>query len=970
MWFYLILEQLEITTTLPTCSNDTDKQCRNQSISDKKETILKHNKKDIKVKKFILIFLILSTISAFANTDKGGIKGKIVDFKTGEELIGVNVFINSTNLDNTSGSVTDLEGNYTLPNLSPGKYEIKIMYVSYKSEVIKDIFVKQGSFTVVNKILEEEAMGLDEIVVRGKKVTRTANAVLTVQKKSANVLAGISSEEMTLQGSSDVASSLKKITGVTITGGKYANVRGLEDKYVTTEIDGLAVPSMDPAKDAVQLDIFPSAIVDNILVYKSFSPDLPGNFAGGYINIKTKDFPDEFYFNASNSIEYNEKTTFKNMLTYKGGSLDWLAMDDGSRDVPSYVQKGVPPRGYDDTRLTKVTKAFNKEMSPTHESAPLNHSHSISFGDKKSLFGKTIGYNASLSYRRKFKYFNDGYVGKAKLRSSDARDLDIDNYGVNETGEQKVLWSALINVSYLFNDNHKIRLNILHNHSGSKLANQRNIWSNYHDVTLEKRALLFVERAFTGINFNGLHKFKNRLKIDWMAATAFGSQSEPDFRIFENILDEIDGEKRYSIESSKHSSPTRFFRTLDETNSVGKIDAEYPFVAWQQSFKVKGGIGILNKNRNYSEKRYIYDSENSSFNGNVEEYLSDNNIGLDADTDEFGVYLIKINTKPYSYDANLNLVSSYGMLDVDLLNKLRVIVGARVEKSNYLIESKDKSKDKSEPEYLDILPSINTTYRLTNKINLRSSFNKTLARPSFRELSPVESYDFFNNETVLGQPDLKRSTINNLDLKFEYFPSSGEVLSIGGFAKYFDNPIEKVYMLETVNPTVTFINSDEATIYGIEFEMKKKLGFISPLLKNFKFTSNVTLVNSTVQISAEGYSDDKRRLAGQSPYVVNASLQYINPKIGTSGSLNFNVTGEKIAIVQPNITPNVMEQPTPQLDFVFKQKLNKYWGLTFKVKNILDSEKKKIYHHNGEETTYSSYKNGRTYSLGFSFKLN
>lgn len=918
------------------------------------------------MKKLLFIISIFFTLSIHAKDDKGGIKGKILDKKTGEELIGVNVVIDGTNI----GAVTDMNGNYVLQGLTPGSYNIKIMYIAYKPETIKNVFVKENEFTVLDKIIEEDALGLEEVVVRGKKITRTANAVLAVQRKAANLLAGISSEEISLQGASDVASSLKKITGVTISGGKYANVRGLEDKYVTTELDGLALPSMDPGKDAVQLDIFPSAIVDNILVYKTFTPDLPGNFAGGYINIKTKDFPDKFYFNTSTSLEYNERATFQDILSYKGGKLDWLAIDDGTRDIPSYVKKGVPPRGYGDgSRLTKVTEAFNKNMSPEYSNAFMNHSHAISFGDKLKLFDRTLGYNASLSYRRKFKYFDDGYIGKAKLRTEGAENLDLDNYGVNETGEEKVLWSALANISYLFNDNNKVRFNILHNHSGSKLANSRDIWSSYHDLSIEKRALLFVERAFTGFNLNGEHKFENDLRIDWMSAMAIGTQSEPDFRIFENIRENINGKDQYSIESSKHDSPTRFFRDLSENNIVNKINFEFPFKTFNHVFKFKTGLGQLYKTRTYREKQYIYDDENKSYNGNISDYLKDSNIGNNTNGD-FGVFITKIDTEPYSYDATLSLYSGFTMIDVNLFEKFRIITGVRAEKSDYLVESKDESKEKSEPDYFDILPSLNTTYKLTDKINIRSSFNRTLARPSFRELSPVTAFDFFNGETVQGNKDLKRSIIDNVDIKFEYFPSSGEVLSIGAFAKYFNDPIEKVYMAETVNPTVTFINSDEATVYGIEFEIKKKLGFINPYLKHFMFASNVTLVNSTVNVSEDGYSDDKRRLAGQAPYIINASLIYKNKDKGTSASVNFNVTGEKIAIVQPDITPNVMEQPDPQLDFVFKQKLNKAWSMSIKVKNILDSEKKKIYEYKGKEETYSSYKLGRTYSVGFSYKIN
>ena len=407
----------------------------------------------------LLLFLPLSFLSA----QTGSITGKVIEAESGFEVIGGNVVIKGTG----TGSSTDLDGNYSIKDLEPGTYILECTYIGFETKEITNVLVESGKTTNLDIKLGEASIQLEVAVVTGKQVTNTEAALLTIQRKAPVVLDGISSAQIRNSGDRDVASAVKRVPGVTVEGGKYVYVRGLGDRYSKTTLNGATIPGLDPNKNTVQMDLFPTPLIDNVLVYKTFSPDLPGDFSGGFINIATKDFPTSKTFRIGLSAQYNTLATFNNnFMDYDGGSKEWLGMDDGTRDIPTLVQNNEVPK---DQRgsvinpdqanlLTDMTGSFKNNLVFNNIAVRPNYSFGISGGNQKTLFGKPLGINAALSYRSENSYYANGTSGIYELTGQyDNVDKLTTQLSLNDTkSTQKVLWGAMFNTSYKLADNHKI----------------------------------------------------------------------------------------------------------------------------------------------------------------------------------------------------------------------------------------------------------------------------------------------------------------------------------------------------------------------------------------------------------------------------------------------------------------------------------------------------------------------------------
>ncbi|MCD4696555.1 MAG: carboxypeptidase-like regulatory domain-containing protein, partial [Bacteroidales bacterium] len=378
------------------------------------------------MKRFFVV-LFLSFVTLLTYSQSGTLRGKITDAETGEELIGAAVLIDGT----YNGSSADLDGNYSISDITPGKTNITCSYISYETQKITDLEISDGEITLLNIKLKSVSVGLAEIVVAAKAVRNTESALLTMQKKSASVIDGISAQQISRSGDSDAAGAVKRISGVSVVGGKYVYVRGLGDRCSKTTLNGAEIPSLDPEKNTVQMDIFPTNAIENMVVYKSFSPNL-NSFTGGLIDIVTKDFPEKFNLSFSTSFEYNSQSSFNNnFLTYEGGKMDGIGFDDGTRDFPVLPEE-IPLYPTDRDAIDNITKQFNKNMEPTTGSTFLNQKYSFTVGNQMQLFGKTLGFNFGLSYNNDQSFFNDGKRGLYKLTDKNAKTLNTEQQ-YNET---------------------------------------------------------------------------------------------------------------------------------------------------------------------------------------------------------------------------------------------------------------------------------------------------------------------------------------------------------------------------------------------------------------------------------------------------------------------------------------------------------------------------------------------------------
>jgi len=948
--------------------------------------------------------LIFLGMALFAQADEpsGTVTGKILDATTGEALIGANVFVTGT----TIGTITDFDGNYTLANVSTGTHSISASYVSYETQVFEEVEVPAGEVIVLNANLDISSQSIDEVVVTARKREQTEAAVLIMKKKMPSVLDGISSQQISRLGDSDAASALKRVTGVSVQGGKYVYVRGLSDRYSTTTLNGAQIPGLDPDKNTVQMDLFPSNIIENLMVFKTFSPDLPGNATGGLVNIVTKDFPEKFTLQFSAKMGYNPQANLRDdFLSYEGGEKDWLGIDDGTRSIPDevteYSQEGQLPfiyTGSDDT-LGIISRGFNKAMDNTRASSFLDQSYSFSVGNKFRLFGNDLGFNLSANYSRDYDMYENGRDEKYSVATPDSpspkRLLSRDQ------ATENIIWSGLANVSYKLGNNNKIGVTVLRNQSGIKNSELVDGIENYSDETpiIEQR-LGWLERSITSAQLKGKHVIPGAANaiIEWQGSYTMATQDEPDLRFFfmDYDTDPVTGEYTdYQVRLNK--LPARFYRKMDETNLDLNLSYSQPFKLGDRKGKVKVGGSYIDKIRDSQENKFVISRQGGiDFNGTSRDYLRDENLiyyqdpnDPDAPPTNWRVVYYEnslLTDDINSYRGTENVIAGFALVDLPVTDKLRLIAGARYEQADIFVENlvDTIANPGNRGKYDfggftegDLLPSLNLVYAVTEDMNLRVGYNRTVARPVFRELAPYASYDYKAGLRKIGNPDLVKTDIDNADLRWEWFIRPGEILSVSGFYKYFRNPIELRDAEQAANPEIHYENIEDSRLYGMEFEFRKRLDFVKAL-RDFSLGTNVTLVKSIVHEDSTRLESarmvdpdwpETRAMFGQSPYVVNAYLNYQNFEKGWDVNLGFNVSGPKLILVNKAATPDVYEQPFPVLDLNVSKQFKNGINIKISAENLINPTFEQTYSFAGSTGYFRKYSLGRSFSIGLTYLI-
>ena len=930
---------------------------------------------------FLLITLVLSLFSfeTIAQSTKGTIRGVIKDAANGEELIGATVVIVGT----TNGSAADLDGKYAI-SVEAGTYDLQVSFISYQSKTITGVEVKAGQVTIIDATLGEDTKLLDAVIVEAKAETASTTAILAAQKSSGVVQDGLAAEQIARSGDRDAAAAITRVTGVSVEGGKYVYVRGLGDRYSKTTLNGANLPSLDPNRNSVQMDLFPSNLIDNIIVSKTFSPELSGEFAGGNINIVTKDFPDRFTFQWNSSLGFNDQTTFNpNFLTYKGGSLDALAIDN-SRQLPAALENGF--NNLSDQERSDAIKSFKGDYSLQQKSPFLDQFHSVSVGNQIDVAGRPFGFVTSLSYQKNFSYFDNGRTGRYSLTGAGVSELIPDYDLVTEKGTESVLWGANMNMAYKLSPTSKIALNLMHNRSSDKIADSRQ--GQWADILFDESNIYqtqvqdFLERSISSAQLKGKHTVGQRnIEIEWLSSLAQSIQDQPDLRYFSSNY-AINGEQRnYDINTASYPSPSRYYRDMTEVNWDNKLDIIVPFTTSLGESKIKVGGSYLMKNRDFNESRYDYTGLNTAtvldefgITGNPADFLS--NVGL-QENGQIGINLSDATDPANSYVGTQQVFAAYAMTDWRFATKMRAVMGLRYEGTNIETKSDNRNLPIGTVQNNDILPALNLIYELTKKTNLRASYGRTLARPTFRELAPFPSFDFIGDFILIGNPNLERTLIDNIDLRFESYPALGEIISVSAFYKRFQNPIERAFNPRAANGEVQFRNVDAATVMGLEFEVRKKLNF-TKALERFSVGSNFSLMNSVVDIDPKELENIRatdpdrkstRSMFMQSPYILNAFIYYDIEEKGISISTTYAVFGKRLAFVTQGGQPDVFEVARPSLDFAFSKKMENGWGFSIRARNLLNPEYKLVQEFREQEYVYESYKIGRTFSFGITYLI-
>lgn len=953
----------------------------------------------------IFALLLLSNLQA---QDLGKIVGTVVDAESGETLIGVNVVIKGT----LKGTATDIDGKYTIRNVEAGTYDIEVSYLSFATQTITGLVVGEGETKTLDVILQPESEFLEEIVVKADAILNNEAGLLRDRQKSIAFSDAISAENISNSGAGDAAAAMTKVTGASVVGGKYVFVRGLGDRYTTTQLNGLELPTSDPDRKSFQLDLLPSNLIENIVTLKTFTPDKPGNFSGGLVDISTKSIPEDLFFTISAKQGFNTASTFENILLGQSSKTDWLGYDDGLRALPEEVntrENSEFPSSSEARRdpvaaeeLNTIANSFNNSFLPTSQRAGLNQSYSIGLGNRHFIAKDVqFGYSLSYSYGINYNAYENGRNSRFQLlgqyEESEVLSPNIDL--VDNLGTESVDWGILGSAGLIIGSSSKINFNYLQTQSGENSGRYLyGFWEQFNSDNQELRSRVnqYKQRDLNSYQLSGKHSIKalKDIQIDWNTAYQENGQEQPDLRFISSdaqfVLDLGTGEVVDTLlgnDTSQHPRPSRLFRDLKESRYSGTVDITIPIKLATQTLKIKMGGLYETTDRSFQERRFDYKQGSNFFLNQFDDEVDFLNqlgvIGLDSrGNTQVGNYIESATTNRSSYDATQDISALYFMFDVNVLPKLKLATGFRYEITDLQTASRDSTLLDDDRfgtiDRTDVLPSVLLIYAITEKANLRGALTKTLARPTFRELSPYISFDFVGDNLFRGNATLDRTIITNYDLRWEWYPTSGEVFTISGFYKTLENPIERVLRFDISEKAESVQNVEEAIVFGTEFEMRKNLGFITDALSNFQLVTNLTLVQSSVNIpeaeliqirETQQNPDTKRPLTGQSPYIFNADISYFNSTSGLSSNLSYNTFGDRLSRISQGAAPDVFERSFSRLNFNISKNLGQHFVLSFNANNLLNPKVIYSQKFKGQEYIFQEYRTGRIFAFGVKYNI-
>ena len=927
----------------------------------------------------------------------GTITGTIVDAETGETIIGANVVIEGT----TTGASTDIDGKYTIRDIEEGTYTFVFSYISYQKQTVTGVEITAGEVLTLDMALQPQTEELDDVVITADAILDNEAGLLRERQKSISFNDAISIEAISQSGGSNAADALSKVTGASVVGGKYVYVRGLGDRYNNSQLNGINLPSADPDKNATQFDLFPANLLSSIVTSKTFTPDQPGNFTGGNVNIRTKNYPDNLTLSISTSASYNVQSSFtEGFLQGDNSSTDALGYDsnrglpdllvENNMDIPSSSRVLTDPEGA--AFLSNVTRAFGNEMIPDGNESFSSFSNSLTFGDQNELFGNRIGYILSLNYGQDVSHYADATSRAWVATDPNANELATDYNFSDQKSDLNANWGLLTNLSYQLTPSNELTFRYIRTQDGVSTGRiqegpfVKNTQSQ--NVIFETFVTKYVERSVESFQFSGEHAIgsQKRFKLDWDASITENGQNEPDLRFFFHEFSEITTPdttfRNHSINlgSSNATLPTRIYRNLDERNEQANLKFEFPVsIGLSRDVKFKAGGSYLFKDREFNESKFDYNFGQlryRDFNGDINAFFADENIGIIDTTPggffRFGHTITNATVPSNNYTGEQTILAGFSMIELPFTDRLTLVGGARLETTNIKTVSRDSTKSPGEIDEVDLLPSVSLTYNIWDNMNLRLAASQTLARPTFREFAPFQAFDFAGGRVTAGNPELERTLIQNYDFRWEWFTRPGEIYSLSMFYKNFSNPIERVIVSN--NFQETYQNVGNAQVYGIEMEARTKLDWLSERLRYFLIGGNISFMRSEVDVPqrelefAEGFDiPEERPFQGQSPHLVNLMLSYDNPENGISSSLSFNRFGNRLEAVSIGGTPNIFEEGRNDLYASISKNFFGHLKIKASVDNLLNAPFRTIQTFKDTDYTVTEYDVGRTFKLGITY---
>ncbi len=930
---------------------------------------------------FYLIIITIFSSSSYAQTGK--IEGKITDSKTGNPLSGISVIV----AGETRGVATDVDGRFVLTVPASKPKLIRVSSIGYQTKEIENVEVSPNALINLDIVMETATKTEEEIIIRTTRRQETTAALIAYQKNTNTVAQVVSAESIRRSPDKNTSEVLKRIPGTSIQEGKYIIVRGLNDRYNQTMLNGILLGTTEPDRKTFSFDIFPSGMIDNIIINKAFLPEFSGEWAGGLVQVNTKDVPAKNYLNVVVGTGFNTQTIGKDFYTYKGGDLDFIGMDDGFRAIPDELPLRSKYNSLDREAKTELGKLFknvwsatpneNKYLPVFNSSVQLSGGFNKKLGEKSKL-GAILAFNYNQSNKRTDYIFNRLYVVNGTTPS-----LTFD-YS-DKKYSKDVLWGGLANVTLQLGSNNKISFKNLFNVNATNYVNERTGKDFEFDPFLGENVrateLALKTNTFFNTSISGDHNLNSlKSKLHWYGSFNILDQYIPDQRRIQYNQDPDVANAPYFLligaSQSSQKSGSRYYGFLNDYNYVTGADITKSFKLFDLDQSIKGGYFFQVKDRLFDSRPfafYLPSNNPDLIKLPADKVFSAENFGNGSDN-KFGFN--ELSGDQYRYIANTILNAGFLQLENQFGEKVKATYGVRFENYDQVIGSMRQSDRRHlHTEVLDFLPGANVTLKLNRKTNLRLSASQTVIRPEFRELSDFAFYDFDLSATVSGNKTLERTKISNFDIRYEIYPRAGELFTVGVFYKDFQKPIELFFNQSGAGSSSTFnyLNADKAYSFGGELEFRKRLDF-ADALRNFTFQTNFSYIYNRVTRNS---SNLDRPMQGQSPYVINTSVQYDIEKLGINTTLLFNMIGDRIFYVGGNDFPPVTEQHRPLMDFQFAKKILKDNGeIKLNISDLLnranifylDVNNDRKYDE-GSDALAIKRKYGSTIGISFSYNL-
>ena len=907
--------------------------------------------------------LVLSGLSAQDTlpAQPGRIVGRVIDGGSGEPIPGAQVQL----LTAAQFARADLTGRYTFLAVPPGTHTLVVRMIGYAEKSVTGVVVAPGGAVPLDITLNAAAIEVAGIEVTAAAERGSVANALEQQRAASNIVSGVSQEQIERSPDSDAGQAVQRVSGVTVQDGKYVLVRGLGERYTTTSLNNARIPSPEPERKIVPLDLFPSGLLQSIVTSKTFTPDQPGDFTGAQVDLRTREFPLGREMTMSVSAGLNDAATGKQMVRAPAVGTEWIGLPGSARDIPPLAVSGGDLSGFSQTQLNDLIGSFRNAWSAPLGTGLPNASFAASVGGEDMVAGHPLGYVGSLTYS----FNQEARVAerRAVARYGGVPDsaLPLDER-VGSTGTGAVLWGGMLNLSSRLGGASRVSFNNTYTRGAENQATHLVGFNEQYGQVFDITQLTFTTRSMRSNQLSGEHLLGARNMVNWAFTSSGVTRDEPDRSAvaYETAADPVTGQPVPTRWFGAPRSAMRTFSTLDESSLEGSATVALRFGAVDRYTQLK--VGGLYKHLNREADTRLYDFTNAG--------LADSQRAQQPEIIFDGAYasqsLLFATADAFAgrYTADDDLAAGFAQLEVPLGARVRLLGGVRVER--WVLDMPVVSVGGSADTVVrrrntDFLPALALNIRVAEAHTLRFSATQTLSRPEYREMSPLPYRDVIGGKDLVGEPDLRRALIQNLDARWEWYPNPGEIVSAGVFAKQFDDPIEKVFTATTGANQVTFLNAAGGRNYGIELEVRKQLISLSPALAPFTVFGNVTLMQSDIDLGNATLSpltNDNRPMVGQSEYVVNAGLGYAAGN-GLSATLLYNLTGPRITEAGTGGIPDAYEQARHVVDFSAQAPLGPRLRFKLDAKNLLDSW---VDVRQGSVTTLR-YLAGRTVSAGFTW---